>query len=339
MNDVSPDGGGGVSTAGGGAALPPQLVYRGGRTIRDLTFKTFYYGAVWQGVPPPPIVNPHAAARALIDETLAIGMSDPGLNGLLSQYFNGDAISATALPSAVITDAPRTVTPNVPFNENDLRTVLTSLVPNGMAGLDLTSTVVNIVLPMGMSLEILGVDQAARPPGTKVMPGVPCDAPNHSSGIAGYHGSMAITGLNTDLLYSVVVWSDGSTGIPVPGWQGWENIVATLYHELQETRTDPDVDCATRTGDNHYIGWNTDPIQGPDGLDCREIADLPLILHSDNPFAAFARVPVSVPGGTTVQVPVQLMWSNKDGRMMPAVLPSTPPGAPASLASLAAASG
>ena len=304
------------STSGGGAAPLPGLLYRGGRTIRDLSFKTFYYGSVWQQDPNSPVVNRLAATRTQIDGAIVAAMTDPQLNGILSQYFGGQPVSSAALPSEIIANAPRTASPNIAFNETDIRGVIAGLVATGLVGLDLANTAINIVLPPGMSLEILGLDEQERPSGATVMPGVPHDSPNYDSGIAGYHGSaaMQMAGKSVDVLYSVVVWSDGSTGIPVPGWDGWENVVATLYHELQETRTNPDVDRAIRTGDNGFVGWNTDPVDGPDGSDCREIADLPLILNNDRRYAAFARVAVA---GLSAPVPIQLMWSNQHGRMMP----------------------
>jgi hypothetical protein len=302
-------------SASGGASLP-GLLFRGGRTIRDLAFKTFYYGSVWQQNPASTVINRLAAARTQIDNAIDAAMVDPQLNGILSQYFGGQPVTGKALPSEVIANAPRTASPNIAFNETDIRGVIADLLATRLAGIDLASTVVNIVLPPGMSLEILGLDEQARPSGAAVMPGVPRDAANFDSGIAGYHGSAAMqtAGTSVDVLYSVVVWSDGSTGIPVPGWQGWENVVATLYHELQETRTNPDVDRAVRSGDSRFIGWNTDPVDGPDGPDCREIADLPLILNNAQRYAAFARVSVA---GQPTPVPIQLMWSNQHGRMMP----------------------
>jgi hypothetical protein len=170
-----------------------------------------------------------------------------------------------------------------------------------------------------MSLEILGLDERERPADVRAASGVPRDAPLYASGIAGYHGSVAetVAGRSVEVLYSVVVWSDGSTGIPVPDWSGWENIVATLYHELQEIRTNPDVDRAVRTGDSKLIGWNTDPVEGPDGPDCREIADLPLILRNERPHEAFGRVSVQGHDGEPTEVPIQLLWSNRDNQMMP----------------------
>jgi hypothetical protein len=43
------------------------------------------------------------------------------------------------------------------------------------------------------------------------------------------------------LYYAVGVFSDGNNGI-VAFDQPWENVVATFYHELNEARTDADVE-------------------------------------------------------------------------------------------------
>ncbi len=56
--------------------------------------------------------------------------------------------------------------------------------------------------------------------------------------------------------------ADGSAnGIPVFK-EPWKNVVATLYHELQEARTDPDVEDAIRDPYNpnaeRYLGWTSD---------------------------------------------------------------------------------
>src|SRR5437660_1750928 len=67
-----------------------NLVFRGGRTIADLSFCNFYLGGAgaWQ-----------SAARANIDEKLAKAMSDVRLNGVMAQYFNGPITSQFRGPS------------------------------------------------------------------------------------------------------------------------------------------------------------------------------------------------------------------------------------------------
>ena len=37
--------------------------------------------------------------------------------------------------------------------------------------------------------------------------------------------------------------------------QSWKNVVATLYHELNEFRTDADVKDAIESANNDFLGW------------------------------------------------------------------------------------
>ncbi len=111
-------------------------------------------------------------------------------------------------------------------------------------------------------------------------------------GLGGYHGSV------DGRYYAVSVYSEGTNGI-VAFDTSWKNVCATLYHELQEARTDPDVEDAIRTGESKYLGWYS-PRGG-------EIGDIPIAtspLHD-----VMREVPLADGSGT---VPVQLMWSNKD---------------------------
>jgi hypothetical protein len=111
-------------------------------------------------------------------------------------------------------------------------------------------------------------------------------------GLAGYHGSVG------PHYYAVAVYSEGTHGI-VAFDEPWKNVCAIVYHELQEVRTDPDVEVAARTGDERKLGWYS-PRGG-------EIGDLPLATH---PLDEVMRdVPLADGSGS---VPVQLMWSNRD---------------------------
>jgi hypothetical protein len=111
-------------------------------------------------------------------------------------------------------------------------------------------------------------------------------------GLGGYHGSVARR------YYAVSVYSEGTNGI-VAFDAPWKNVCATVYHELQEARTDPDVEDAIRTGESKYLGWYS-PRGG-------EIGDIPI---ATSPLHEVMReVPLADGSGT---VPVQLMWSNKD---------------------------
>jgi hypothetical protein len=111
-------------------------------------------------------------------------------------------------------------------------------------------------------------------------------------GLAGYHGSVGAH------YYAVAVYCEGSHGI-VAFDEPWKNVCAIVYHELQEVRTDPDVEEAARTGDERKLGWYS-----PHG---GEIGDLPLAVCPLD--EVMREVPLTDGSG---RVPVQLMWSNRD---------------------------
>ena len=118
-------------------------------------------------------------------------------------------------------------------------------------------------------------------------------------GLGGYHGSVHVGG--TTVYYAVGVYSERGNGIPAFG-QSWKNVVATFYHELNEARTDPDVEDANRTGDLHKVGWY--PPTSPGG----EIGDIPMNEAGAHLSLVFKEVELADGSGT---VPIQLMWSNK----------------------------
>ena len=82
----------------------------------------------------------------------------------------------------------------------------------------------------------------------------------------------------------------------------WKNVVATLYHQLVEARTNPDVEDAIRDSSDlnadHNLGWVSDS-----GL---EIGDFPL--HLDVPLTSVVREVLLANGSG--YVPVQLPYSN-----------------------------
>jgi hypothetical protein len=100
------------------------------------------------------------------------------------------------------------------------------------------------------------------------------------------------------LYYSANVYSQRispgrENGIAV--WkQSWRNVVATLYHELNEFRTDADVNDAIVNRDNDFLGWTS-----RDGLEC---GDQP-INEADPLTEVFKQVGAK-------KTPVQFMFSN-----------------------------
>jgi hypothetical protein len=213
-----------------------------------------------------------AAERRSLDRALAAAMADPGLNEILAQYFPGETVTATFAGSTVDRGA-------VPgrVDKHFVESLVSRRAP-AAAG-----EVVCVVLPPRVVL-------------------VEKDGVTSETGLGGYHGSVHVR--RTTTYYSVAVYSDGANGI-VAFDEAWKNVCATLYHELQEARTDPDVEDAIRAGHTtkalRYLGW-----YAPHG---GEIGDIPIAeSHGD---IRLAMKEVRLADGSTV--PIQLMWSNRVG--------------------------
>lgn len=208
-----------------------------------------------------------ADARAALDRALAAAMGDRDLNNVLAQYFPSAQVTTTFAGSDVHAGA-------VPDRVD--RTWVETLA----AQVDGASTVVCVLLPPGAVLADGDVDS--------------------QHGLGGYHGSVRAGG--SERYYAVSVYSDGDNGIPAFD-QPWKNVCATLYHELQETRTDPDVEDAIRQGSapgaDKLLGWYS-PRGG-------EIGDIPMSEANGDIALVMKEVPLADGSGT---VPIQLMWSN-----------------------------
>jgi hypothetical protein len=211
-----------------------------------------------------------AAERAKLDVVLAAAMDDRRLNEVLAQYFPGRHVQTTFAGSQ-----PHTA----PVAARVDREAIESLVRT----IDLGKAVVCLLLPRGAVLVEQGDVDSTR-------------------GLAGYHGSIHVGGAGR--YYAVAVYSEGSNGI-VAFDEPWKNVCATLYHELQETRTDPDVEDAIRAGSTpgaeKLLGWYS-PRGG-------EIGDIPIAQADGRLDLVMKEVPLADGSGT---VPVQLMWSNAD---------------------------
>lgn len=209
--------------------------------------------------------------RTSLDTSLSAAMRDPDLNNVLAQYFPNAEVSATFAGS---TGQDGTVPARV---TRDFVEALAGTV-------DVGPSVACICLPKGAVLVDTGdVDS--------------------KHGLGGYHGSVKANG--TERYYAVAVYSDGDNGI-VAFDEPWKNVCATLYHELQETRTDPDVEDAIRMGSapgsDRLLGWYSQ--RGG------EIGDIPMSEAGGNLSLVMKEVPLADGSGT---VPIQLMWSNAVG--------------------------
>ena len=209
--------------------------------------------------------------RLDLDHALAAAMRDRGLNNMLAQYFPGADVTTTFAGSLL---HPGELPDRV---ERDRVEAL-------VAELTLGPTVTCLLLPKGAVLVDAGEVDSLH-------------------GLGGYHGSVKTNG--DERYYAVAVYSEGDNGI-VAFDEPWKNVCATLYHELQETRTDPDVEDAIRMGSapgaDRLLGWYS-----PSG---GEIGDIPMAEARGQIGLVMREVPLADGTGT---VPIQLMWSNAVG--------------------------
>lgn len=78
----------------------------------------------------------------------------------------------------------------------------------------------------------------------------------------------------------------------------WKNVVGTLYHEINEFRTDADVNDAIQNNSNDFLGWTS--------RSGREVGDQPIFAET-NLNQVFKEVKAST---SSKRVPVQFMYSN-----------------------------
>jgi hypothetical protein len=271
----------------------PELNLRdnGGKIIRDLVFTNFYVGGsgAWD----------QSDIKA-IDENLAAAMSDVHLNNVIIQYFrNAAAITSTFRPSTILPGAaPDTI------SQQDLEAMIRSMHGAGnFGGFDTGSTVFNFMLPRGVVLTIGDPDgdivlttgdpegDASKAGAARQKKGEVEDKASSLEGLGGFHGSVQTNG--DTVYYAIGAFSEGNNGI-VAFDQSWKNVVATFYHELNEARTDIDVETGA-------VAWVTD--ENPS----EEIGDTPIRLAGNDLSLVFKEVPRADGRGT---VPIQLMWSN-----------------------------
>ncbi len=278
-----------AGVAGLPATPKENLVFQGGKTIRNLTYTNFYVGGktAWAS---NDITN--------IDSCLEQAMKDTHLNNVMRQYFGNKTIKSI-FKSSTILDGPK---PDV-FSEGNVKAQIANLYTNDkLLGFDLLNTVFCFMLPKGT---ILNTDKAAhaKKSAVKKKKAIPIEDEDSSlEGLGGYHGSVHVDS-KTTIYYAVGVYSytqtDGTDNGIVAFDKSWKNIVATFYHELCEARTDPDVDDAIRTNNSKYCGWVSN-----NGDEC---GDFPMKEAGNNLSLVMQEVPLADGKGT---VPIQLQYSN-----------------------------
>jgi len=255
-----------------GVSASPQddLVFRGGKVLPQMGFQNIYLGRANDFAP---------GDIESIDDAITRLLRDAELKKIIQQYFVGKQVSYDVAPS-VILDENR---PNE-MDEPDIQNKVIDLFDrNLILGSDHDRTIFNLILPPDTVLKLNG--STSR------------------DGLGGYHGSVhfARGGQTRTLYYSANVYSAIRSGRRngIPFFNApWKNVVCTLYHELAESQTDPDVNDAIRQNDLRFIGFNSNTGE--------EIGDQPLASNSlDRVFKEVMTMPGPKP------TPMQFIYSNR----------------------------
>ena len=249
-----------------------DLIYHGGRVVPEMRFQNIYLGTAGAWT---------QSDMASIDGAICLAMRDRRLNKVMAQYFPGAVLTCDPRVSLVVK-----VDQAHELDERDVQATIIALYDHceDLDKSDLDATIFNLLLPPGATLRL--------------------DASSSLEGLGGYHGSVRIQrrGKSLTLYYSASVYSqmlsptreNGIVAFDSP----WKNVVGTLYHELNEFRTNPDVSDAIQTGNNDLLGW-----MSRRGAEC---GDQPIFAARSRDLV-FQEV-VAAPG--TRRIPVQLMYSN-----------------------------
>ncbi|HEY6138197.1 MAG TPA: hypothetical protein VI670_10585 [Thermoanaerobaculia bacterium] len=254
-----------------GVSASPEddLVFRGGKVLPQMALQNIYLGRSGDFA---------AGDVESIDDAIVRLLRDEQLQRIVQQYFPGKKLTYDVAPSVVLDENRRNE-----MDEPDVQNKVIDLFDNNLIqATDLDRTVFNLILAPDTVLRLDGSSSLA--------------------GLGGYHGSVRFTrgGQERTLYYSANAYSavrhGRRNGIPFFSTP-WKNVVCTLYHELIESQTDPDVGDAIRQHDNRFIGFNSNSGQ--------EIGDQPLAANSED--RIFKEV-LTLPGPKPT--PVQFMFSN-----------------------------
>jgi hypothetical protein len=259
--------------------IPPDpsadLVFHGGKTVPQMEFQNVFLGgqASWL-----------ASDIDQINTAITMAMQDRKLNNVVKQYFDaGVNLTCDARPPLVLAEARP-----AQLDEPDVQQLVARLVQQGqLSDSDLGTTIFNLLLPPGSVLLL--------------------DQDNSLGGLGGYHGSVHFqhNGQSRTAYYSSNVFSQTLPDRQVNGIPAfdasWKDVVGTLYHEMNEFRTDADVRDAIATGnDDGVLGW-----MGAQG----EIGDQPIAMAGQ--LGHLQRVFQEVLSSIGARrVPVQFLYSN-----------------------------
>lgn len=215
-----------------------------------------------------------------IDSALAQALSDADLETVMAQYF-------AAQPRITVGTSGTVSNDSATFQQSDIETMVKDEFAAGALTGDDASTLFCFLLS----------------PGTRLFAS---DGSDSYNGLGGYHGSVSVpgSGAQQTVYYAAGVYSETSGGVTngIPAFdQPWKNVVATFYHEINEWRTDPDVERATGSNLNGVLGWYAQQYG--------EIGDIPITEAGQNLSEVFVEVTLASGSGT---VPIQIMYSNFD---------------------------
>jgi len=254
-----------------GVSASPRddLVFRGGKTLPKMAFQNIYLGR-------PSDFSGGDVEN--IDDAITRVIRDEQLKNIVQQYFN-KPLQYDIAPSVTLNENRANE-----MDEPDVQNKVIDLFDrNLIAASDIDRTIFNLILAPDTVLKLQGSSSLA--------------------GLGGYHGSVHFSrnGQTRTLYYSANVYSairaGKRNGIPFFA-APWKNVVCTLYHELIESQTDPDVGDAIRQNDRRFIGFNSNRGQ--------EIGDQPI---SNNSLDRVFKEVLTLPGPKPT--PVQFMFSNK----------------------------
>jgi hypothetical protein len=246
-----------------------DLVFRGGKVLPQMGFQNIYLGR------PSDFASDDVEH---IDDAITRIMRDEELKSVIQQYFPGKTLAYDVAPS-VILDENRANEMGEPDVQNKIIDLFDR---NLILDTDHDHTVFNLVLAPDTVLKL--------------------DDSSSLNGLGGYHGSVHFSrnGRKHTLYYSANAYSAVRSGRRngIPFFKApWKNVVCTLYHELIESQTDPDVGDAIREMDRQFIGFNSNFGQ--------EIGDQPI---SANALDRVFKEVLTLPGPRPT--PVQFLYSN-----------------------------
>jgi hypothetical protein len=249
-----------------------DLIFHGGKIVPQMEFQNVFLGgqASWK-----------ASDIDSINTAITLAMQDRNLNNVIKQYFVDIRSIACDPRSSVLIEEPN---PGELDEPDVQQTVVRLLKERKVSDSGLDTVIFNLLLPPGCVLRL--------------------GDSNSLNGLGGYHGSVHFQNNGNQLTayYSANVFSqklpDGQVnGIPAFD-ASWKDVVGTLYHELNEYRTDADVKDAIESGENRFLGWMS--AQG------QEIGDQPIAV-AEALSLVFKEVLASTGGK---RLPVQLLYSN-----------------------------